>query len=525
MPVCQECVANLRLLARSVPYTPEGITTVAAQAFALASMSQVTTGAALQRPNLIGYSAVADGREALSMFRDLRKGIRGEELFAMLCLGLLAIDSDLASRAIPPVIPFETALIPCKTCPLAGSVIHWLRPPSLLAATRHRRWLTARSEGRRIPPDAPPEPEDYLESLSLVWNSDPRGYPIWPSARAFSAEPLLKHGSGLEFSKRGFKVGMFPLGCSSHPQFKVTDDGLYFHAVNERATVAREALIQELEEILAFSVEHSIDLVVLPELMVDSEVRARLRATLKNSRRHFPKGVVAGSFHTWKGGDLPGTSRARNETALVGVAGETLLRHEKRGRFRLPVADIERLGDWFIDPPTSYPHHEVVEHLQFAPEIEVFDTELGRIALAVCADCISPGDEGLGVRLLRARPDMLFIVSMTAETKLFFDAMEQFARRGISSFFVNASCVCVGRSGEALAAVDLGLLETEKYPPTRFRWRVGEGVAEARRFRRRENSEEWDRCEKESENPNGAWLAEIGGAPKGLVLDLGRQLD
>jgi len=304
----------------------------------------------------------------------------------------------------------------------------------------------------------------------------------------------------------------------------LTANGEYFHALNERATFDRTAAEAKVRRVLESADEHAIDMIVLPELMIDADLRGILIDGLRAGKKRFPIAVVAGSFHFWREGEQPGLSPARNEAVMLGKSGDELLRHEKRGRFRIGAAAIQQMGNWFVQVPKMAQGAEVLEHLQWGPEIEVCDTELGRVALAVCADCIAPLDGGVVATILRARPDMLFVVSMTPETDRFSGAMEQFAQRGISTFFVNAACACVGRQGESLASVELGFLETSKSPATRYRWRVGSNAAEVSRHRRAGRRDKWKPHRDTQANPVGVWLALIDGAPEGLILDLGQHL-
>jgi predicted amidohydrolase len=338
--------------------------------------------------------------------------------------------------------------------------------------------------------------------------------------------PLIVESGRSAADRHRFRVALCPLLADAHPAFRITTDGQFFRALDPRSLQGRDALDGHLKRLLRSAVEEDVHLLVLPELMVDEEVREHLARLLRAARArpigaglHLPLGVVAGSYHIWPDGQDPATSAPANESRLVDLAGRSLLQHEKRGKFRVTRRQVKQLPHLFVQRPNRI-LPEVVEGIVHGPVLEILETGLGRVALAICADCIAPDHTCLEPLFRELRPDLLIIVSMTPETRLFEELLERFAGIKIGCLFVNARCLCRGEDGQLLAAAQLALYEPEGAPPTRVRLRCGAAELEVRYYRPVDGMKGWRPLSQVHGEIGVEWL---GGSERrlGLVLDLG----
>lgn len=472
---------------------------------------------------------LATFNELLAAIRVLPPTVEAPTLYWALVRGLQAIDREWAR--IPTgrdMLRRSTALRAHRSCDLAGEVVHWLRPTPALRLLRSDR---RQFGGSGRPPQPAPHPADNLERLGMFWNVH-QGWPrIEVRTPPSPLPPLVAESGRFATDRRGFRIALCPLLEGAHPVFRITADGKFFRATGPDSIHGRDALHEHLAQILRCAIEGEVHLLVLPELQVDRATRRHLAALL-GDRRHAPAdhlgpslpfGVVAGSYHVWPDGKDVAVDAPCNESLLYDQSGRTLLRHEKRGRFRVTPdqieKDLERHPPMFAERPGSVLVDEVVEGIEHGPIIEIIETGLGRLAVAICADCIAPDQTCLEPLFRELRPDLLIIVSMTPETDLFEDLLARFARIGIGSLFVNARCLCRPEAGQLLAAAHIALFEPTGAPPTRVRWRCGEEEPEVRYYRPADGRKGW-RPLSAAGDSGVTWL---GGAEarQGLILDLG----
>lgn len=424
-----------------------------------------------------------------------------------------------------------TALRGHGACDLAGDVVHWLRPTPALG--RLRNWRRLIHHGG--PPRPAHHPTEGLRRLGMFWNVHQQ----WPRvevrqpAERFQPPPLFSE-SGFAAIRRSFRIALCPLLAEAHPVFRLSGGGRFFRAHGPESIHGREALHAYLARILRSAAEEEVHLLVLPELNVDRATRRHLVEILRERSLEqaspglgLPWGVVAGSYHVWGEDQDPKTAPPANESVVYDPRGTVVLRHQKRGRFEIARKHLEltreRLPEMF-GAGEEAAVGPAIEEIVHDSRLEILETGLGRLAVAICADCIAPDQTCLEPLLRELRPDLLVIVSMTAETDLFEALLERLARNGIGSLFVNARCLCPPEGGQLLAAANLGLYEPPGTPPTRIRWCSGEEeVAEVRYYNPtdREKKRWCSVADVAGEvEPGVTWL----GGPQarlGLVLSLG----
>jgi hypothetical protein len=457
--------------------------------------------------------------EMIETLAGLPDGISPRDLYRTLVDALLICENVLCRRrADAGALPASTMLeeIPVgdgKQRALGGEVLHWIRPRSVLAKERARRYQSA-PRGRR-PPEPEAHPGTYLYRLGMYWHSDrqlPRLSWFDPGDRTI---PLI-HESGRDAAERGsFRIALCPLAGEFHPVFEVWPKGGFFRAADPGMAGA-DALAQHLERLLEAAVEQGVHLLVLPELMVDPPARGALADLLGRDLRKLPYGVVAGSCHLL---DCGYGRPCANESVLLDRAGAPLTAHRKRGRYQFPSAFIQNAPNFFsrVHPK---PADEIREDIEYGSELRIVETTLGRLALLICADGIAADDKGYLPVIRRLRPDLVIVVSMSHATEPFEDFFKEMDKYWIGTVFVNAHCV--GQFGKApqLAACDLALYEAEGKPPTRARWRYGESDAEYIYYNHADKNRNWRPLEKAAEETGISWLKR-GDEVLGLVLDLG----
>jgi predicted amidohydrolase len=415
-----------------------------------------------------------------------------------------------------------------KSCDLTGDVVHWLRPtPALRALRSDRRQLG----GAGRPPQPAPHPADNLDRLGMFWNVH-QGWPridTRPPAPG-PLPPLVAESGRGAAARHAFRIALCPLIAEAHPVFRITADGRFFRASSPESIRGRDALHAHLDQALHSAIEEGVHLVVLPELQIDRATRRHLTALLSDPRTgrpdrglRLPFGVVAGSYHVWPEGVDVAVDPPFNESLLYDQSGRVLLRHEKRGRFRITPLQIQAAPD-LREPvlpgvPAALLDDEVIEGIQHGAIVEILETGLGRLAVAICADCIAPDHTCLEPLFRELRPDLLIIVSMTPETGLFEELLAKLARIGIGCLFVNARCLCRPEDGQLLAAAHVSLFEPRGAPPTRVRWRCGQEEPEVRYYQPADGNKAWRPLSQAGES-GVAWLG--GPATRlGLTLDLG----
>ena len=389
-------------------------------------------------------------------------------LYWMIIRILCAVEASLTERD-GPILPDFTEI----KQPLGGKVYHWLRPDSELARLRSDRFQDA-PESKR-PPPPPHHPTDHLNTLGMFWESDPL-LPAFqsPAKQERHTIPLLKD-SGRSAAVNGlFKIALCPLLGDFHPVFEIERSGRDFTTCRRAGIHNCVSMQEHLTGILEAASEGGVHLLVFPELCVDKSMRDHIRnwlfghnrKRLRDLRSVTLQGIIAGSFHVWR---TANPNRPYNETVLLDQKGKNLMQHEKRGKFRIRRDQVNSAPQFFIHRPKTL-QGEIEEKIQYGNHFQILETALGRLAVVICADVLEADPYGYQPLIERLHPDLLFIISMSAETERFESFFRRMAEHGIGTLFVNAACICDPQKSPILAAANLALFEPAGAPPSCLRW-------------------------------------------------------
>ncbi len=499
-----------------------------------------------------GFASLADLEARLSGLPDELTAV---ELYQLLIVAMTTIEAmcctDDDEGYSDSVRPEELEI--GDRSRLGGRVVYWVRRHRLYRTLRSGGFAGARGSGAHLPPVRREHPGRHLDRLFCFWaakNQVPEIVRAVPEEdRAF----LMARGGEKIAAGEPFRIALCPLVGEAKPQFVLAPGPESFRASRRRPMAEPEghAVRDQLEVILDLADRESLDLVVLPELMVDPETREWLVRRLATSGSHRPSGLIAGSFHFDRNGD----SRPWNESSFVDESGRHLLKHHKRGCFRITRTQLEAcLEDGFFADVEAVqealemlsPGTDVEEYISPGRRIELLESALGQIAVLICADAIDPDRREMLDAVTRLRPDFVFVPSMSFETLRFERFADDMERHGVATLFVNAHCACP--QGETLAAVCLDLYRGKNDPATRFRWRRGHPeLEEWRRDREHVPTQDGGEGREDEEHgargrdanvspeakPAGYWrdlkstrsparfLHGPDHAPLGLVLDLG----
>jgi predicted amidohydrolase len=351
-----------------------------------------------------------------------------------------------------------------------GTVHCWIRPPSGL-----RTLVVKREEVDGGPTHYHYRPIDHLRCLGMIWDRGliPRLQPVlWPGEPA----PALMDDSGQRLERRGcFRVALCPLAGPFWPRFALLPDARRFAIHADAPMHAPELLGAHLDELLTQARDHEIDILVLPELTIDTQALTRLQQGL--GKETFPQAVVAGSFHVVHGDTL------RNRAPVLGQDGRELWSHDKRGHFKVTGRQIRALGrasesgepGLFCDtlPADHGANEECLEGIGHGDTLQVFDAPIGRVAVLICADALDPPAKYRGL-VEEASIDLLLIIGMSAKTADFLRWAEDLRRLRTAVLFVNAGCLLQRldpNDPEVVAFMSLPWRQKEH--PVRVRWRFG----------------------------------------------------
>ncbi len=489
---------------------------LAALLFAIARLLAGRLGdASLEGQTPRAFPSLKDGLEILAA---LPPKTDRKTLYRYAIQGLQAIeavlrkprDRHLLSRPVtlPTVKHEHDALV-------SGTVQFWFRPRSELSDLRRERREASK---KPLPMEPRRYPENHLETLGAYWQANlelPSCQPL-NSFDPMLDEHLLVSDIGGLAREESFRVALCPLEGEFHPHFEIREEGTRFCIHQPSPMAAQAALERHLNLLLEAACRQQVDLILLPELTVDSVSLDHIRKQLNTRLAEYPRAIVPGSFHFWEDEE----PRPFNGTRLLDSLGAELLSHRKAGRFRITPEHVARAPHFFrccthvagggvlCDP--------IYEDIDRTASLQFLDTSLGRLAVAICADGIDHEQNTLYDAVRTLRPDLVLIVSMSFKTRRFEDLAEQLALLGIGTLMVNAACVCDSTAAPApmLAIADLALPDLPGLPATRIRWRAGNADAEF--FDR--DRETWDPTKPGSASATD-WLA-AGEQRLGLILDL-----
>jgi hypothetical protein len=412
-------------------------------------------------------SIVAD---ADALYRTLRARLRG--WLRTLKPRFAAIEAR-APGSIPLASIWPT---PPAGTNLVGEVAWWVRPPARLAE--------ALREGARHPArmSYPFLPHGRAQVVDFHWArqhtithvhgpADP-GAPD-PATHLAGVRPGGDHRlvAGPERAlrvQRRFRIGLAPLLREAWPVFRVVDEGTgpAITTGPELGTNAANALDAHLGTLLDHARDLPLDLLVLPELVVDLGRREHLASRLPLLDGPL-LGVLAGSTHVTA---APG--RRHNQAALYGRDGDGVFYPKKFGYYRATGRELQ--GAWehrvfFREDPGLAPdgtrYHEWIQRGQ---ALHFLDTTLGRVAVLICSDALDPCS-GYRDRIVALRTDVVFVLSMSEKSDRFAAIAGEWAEAGISTFYVNARCVVPDEG--TLAFYRLAIPEPDADRPVSVRWR------------------------------------------------------
>ncbi len=382
--------------------------------------------------------------------------------------GLDPVDDD------PP--PGSTELSGAQGFSLVGTVVHWLGGPLLLRQLRGQRAQRAEEDPALSPPrPVSPHPSQVLDRL-FIHRNPPHSALLAERAQA----KTRRQGSGLlgEVNRdpaalKAFRLALCPMPGASHPQFHISEDGGYFRAPHDDSFRDCAMAARHVRQVLTAAARQEIHLVVFPELMVCQVAQAEVVSFLQSGRKgsQWPLAVVAGSFHVDHGG--PGAQLPFNRSRLLDSGGGELLHHHKQGLFRVTDKEVERFAEWFPVRP-SFLKRNILESIRHDSTVRLLETPLGRVAIAICADCIADVGSRLTEHYCQLRPDLLVIVAMSPDTSPFERELENLSLHGVATALVNAANLCA--PGQLLASFDLACFQAPGSPPTQARWLQGNGA-------------------------------------------------
>jgi predicted amidohydrolase len=379
-------------------------------------------------------------------------------------------------RTLPARTVLRRVRDPDRNQTVEGEVLHWLCPRS---AWRELRGLRDDGMGHRLNEQSPTLAQD-LAPLAMHWNHQP---PI--VGRVDPRDDVLHELIDLGHARlRSLKVALCPLVPGATPRFRTDPSGQFFYVDRKQPISDPKHLSSHLVAVLAEAARRRADIVVLPELCIDPAARSVLVKQVKALGRagHGFLAVIAGSFHIWRKRRAP---RPINEAVVLGPRGISKWTHVKHGTFTMFRADVLAGRGRFFPDDLREDHlaDKVTEYVESGREILVCDSRIGRLAMAICADVLQPGSRAEALKTW-IRPDFLFIVSMSPRTQDFLKEAEAMLRCHVSTFYVNARCVCNERSSRNgdepvaeppdLAFALLAVREHPGLPPTRIGLYSGE---------------------------------------------------
>jgi len=398
--------------------------------------------------------------------------------------------------------------------PLVGWIYVWSKRPSQLRAMQGALRESAVASNV-LPWSPPPEPNASLRNIRLFRYRE--GDKCTASMPFHDIGRFRLLGERLPESDWGFRVALCPLRGTFHPHFEL-GEGI-FRVKRTDPMRDSDLLASHLTRVIEQAGEMGIHLLVFPELTIDQSARKHIGLLLKRSRGQFPYGVVAGSFHIWKGeGSSEDGGPPFNESLLLERSSH-LLTHHKRGAFVLRTRVLDK--GFFPDASSNDVVGELVEDIQRGWRLEFLETRFGSMAVLICADLTDPDAEGYVGVVQKLRPDLLVVVSMSNETEEFQAKAQEMYKYGLGTLIVNASCICPSRAKEGatpcLAMAHLGLHQLPGAPPVFVRWRADNSTVE--RWSYDQQPKHWVEVDLTQTNLV-SWL-DVAEEKAGLVLDFG----
>ncbi len=288
---------------------------------------------------------------------------------------------------------------------------------------------------------------DVREIFRLWWHVVPlEKHPAKPTPRRLELEAATDKRLCGRLDRDGdLRIALAaPLADStydfrSEPLRRHPDKGTPFRCAGLKPE-SLEGARQALDRILDACGQHQVDILCFPELTLDNDLLRHLRdRLLAGEAARQPALTVAGSFH------LSDAARWWNRCHVFNAWGEILFYQDKAQDFGFTPENARRMSAeqraaLGIDENGGF------EDIDFAEELVLIDSALGRLVTPICLDFIGDGLIGL---FRDTCSNLFFVPAMTRR-------MEPFVERAVklgtdcraSSFVINSAKMCRGRNSE-----------------------------------------------------------------------------
>ncbi|MGE5342014.1 MAG: nitrilase-related carbon-nitrogen hydrolase [Candidatus Omnitrophota bacterium] len=246
-------------------------------------------------------------------------------------------------------------------------------------------------------------------------------------------ELLNEQGKNLAFA-------VAPISCNYDYSFKRFDSSegvpYVFDEIKNRQEI--KALIDAL---LRRCIREDVHIVVFPELTIDGPLREYLSGWLRdnNTARKIIM-VIAGSYHMLEN---EGKEKYVNSSMIYRFDGRELWKQEKMHQFQLDEEDISELrtstGSGLQNFKNLFNVTDLKgwEHIQISDTLVLYDSPVGRMAVAICLDFIVRENMKL---LLEPHANIIFVPAMSASLKKMEIANKHLGTFGAASIFCANSC-------------------------------------------------------------------------------------
>ena len=338
-------------------------------------------------------------RATLQTLKDhiLAEASKSDERLAVATAAALVLLDDQLTNSLKDEAHTAKVVLP-EDSPFAGARYQLLAPPE----TPIQQWIDAtQSTLDRGNQDFE---IDLPGTLGLQW----RLFPLDPNPFQVSTtfEELPEHVStmlrrrlaqrkltlgaaspvaGLEYHCKGY-------GDEKHP----TDGTPYrFQGLRNDGAVAKG----ELEAVIQRCHDLQIDILVYPELTLDTDLLGHLQDQLLWSDSPFPAMVVAGSFHE----QAQQAGRYVNRSRVFDHQGREILSHDKLKSFRLTPGNIAQIQGperqaalcQTLGIEAASGGYERIEEGQ---HLRIVDGPLGRMITSICLDYCGESIDAIAIR-------------------------------------------------------------------------------------------------------------------------------
>jgi len=278
--------------------------------------------------------------------------------------------------------------------------------------------------------------EDQLQKISLYEELSGRKIKF-KLADLIVNELLLNQGTNLAFA-------VSPICYDYKYSFKRFEDEGFprhsahfiFRKINNWKEIAR-VIDTRLKE----CINENVHIVVFPELSIDEDLRKHISNWLKTNNRDMKIiMVIAGSYHI-----LQDKREAKYENSCIVYRfdGKELWEQKKMNRFQLDEEDIKELRAFKWSGLQSFiklfraSDRRGEEHIEISDTLVLYDSPIGRMAVAICLDFIVKENVRL---LLDPQVNIVFLPTMSFSLKKMKSTNFTLGNFGAASVFCANSC-------------------------------------------------------------------------------------